>query len=157
MRLGPLLLGLFLVVPLIEIGLFIVIGQAIGLWPTLLGVVLTALIGSAMIRAQGLSLIAEIQRQMNAGQLPARQMVDGVLLAIAGALLITPGYFTDTCGFLLLVPPIRGLIYSWLKAHVAVVDPTAGWSPEDPYGPGPSRPRGRDGRDTIDLDHDEWR
>jgi UPF0716 protein FxsA len=163
MRLGPLLLGGFLVVPLIEIGLFIVIGQTIGLWPTLLGVLLTAIIGSAIIRVQGISLIADIQRQMNAGKLPARQMVDGVLLAVAGALLITPGYFTDTCGFLLLVPPIRTLLYNWLKTQITVVDPMAGtMSGQDPFGPAPGEREGpgagrRPGRGTIDLDSDEWR
>ncbi|HEY8594149.1 MAG TPA: FxsA family protein [Devosiaceae bacterium] len=145
---GRLLFATFLVVPLIEIGLFINIGQIIGLWPTLLGVVLTAMIGSWIVRQQGLSLVAEINRQMRMGQLPARQLADGMMIGIAGALLITPGYFTDTCGFLLLVPAVRSAIYAFLKSRITVVD----------LGRGPAgNPRGPHDSRTIDLDEDDWR
>lgn len=142
---GRLLFVVFLIVPIIEIALFIQLGSLIGLWPTLIGVVVTALIGSIIIRMQGVSLIAEIQRLMAMGQLPARQIVDGVMLAVSGALLMTPGYFTDTIGFLLLVPPIRGAIYEWLKTRVTVV------------GPGTQGPPRNDGPDVIDLEEDDWR
>jgi len=142
--LGRVLFLLFLIVPLIEIGLFIAIGQTIGIWPTLLGVIGTALIGSAIIRVQGLSLLGEIRQTAAAGRLPARQLAEGMMIGIAGALLLTPGYFTDTLGFLLLVPPLRGAIYDWLKSRIAIVggSPRSG-PPQDP--------------DVIDLDQSDWR
>lgn len=150
----------FLIVPLIEIGLFIVLGQAIGLWPTLLGVVVTALIGSFVIRRQGISLITEIRQMMQRGQMPARQMADGVMLAVSGALLMTPGYFTDTMGFLLLVPPIRLMIYEFLKSRVHVVSGfssssagySAHWTTRNGHADRQADPRG-----TIDLDDQHWR
>lgn len=145
---GRLLFLLFLIVPIIEIALFIMIGQAIGLWPTLLGVLVTAVIGSAIIRSQGLSLIAEIQRHMQAGALPASQLFEGLLLAIAGALLLTPGYFTDTLGFLLLVPQVRRSLYDGLKSRFSVASFTSG------QGGAPRRPAD-DG--VVDLDDDNWR
>ncbi len=137
---------LFLVVPIIEIALFIILGQTIGLLPTLLGVLVTALIGSALIRRQGVSLVAEIRQMMGRGQVPGRQIAEGVMLAVAGALLLTPGYFTDTCGFLLLVPSIRHALYTYLASKVTVVSS------------GGQRPQARPGgRDTIDLDPTDYR
>ena len=137
----------FLIIPMIEIGLFIVLGQTIGLWPTLLGVIVTAVIGSAIIRSQGLSLISDIQRQMSSGRLPAMQLFEGLLVGIAGALLLTPGYFTDTIGFLLLVPPLRHALYAYLKTRVTV-ETYATTQANDP------RPR-QDG--YVDLDETDWR
>lgn len=137
---------LFLVVPIIEIALFIMLGQAIGILPTLLGVLVTALIGSALIRMQGVSLIAEIRQMMGRGQVPGRQIAEGVMLAVAGALLLTPGYFTDTCGFLLLIPAIRHSLYGYLASKVTVVSA------------GGERPQARPGgSDTIDLDPTNYR
>lgn len=144
---GRLLFFLFLIVPIIEIGLFIVIGQAIGLVPTLLGVVVTAVIGSMIIRRQGLSLISEIQRHMQAGALPAGQLFEGLLLGIAGALLMTPGYFTDLMGFLLLIPPIRALIYRYLRSKFTIASFTTATSSRSPL---PEE-------DVVDLDSDKWR
>jgi len=144
---GRLLFLIFLIVPLIEIGLFISMGQWIGLWPTLLGVVVTALIGSIIVRQQGLAVLADISRQMRMGALPAGQLADGVMIAIAGALLLTPGYFTDTCGFLLLVPAIRAFIRAEFGKRMTVMNVTG-----DQRG---HRPPGVD--DQIDLDDDHWR
>lgn len=153
---GRLLFLLFLVVPLIEIGLFIVIGQTIGLVPTLLGVVVTAMIGSFIIRMQGVSLLLEIRRLTGQGQLPARQIADGVMLAVAGALLLTPGYFTDAMGFLLLVPPVRLMIYDFLKGRVSVMATVQTRSSSGGAGDAGHRPR-RPDDGVIDLDDDHWR
>lgn len=146
---GRLLFAIFIIVPLIEIGLFIGIGGLIGLWPTLLGVVVTAFIGSAIIRSQGMSLLSDIRQSANAGQLPAQQIAEAMMLAISGALLLTPGYFTDVCGFLLLVPPVRLAIYHFLKSRVHIVGATASSGPQ--RGPDPIDP------DVIDLSSDDWR
>lgn len=146
--LARLLFAIFLIVPLIEIALFVSLGQLIGLWPTLAGVVITALIGSAIIRAQGLSLFKEIQRLSAAGELPAKQLAEAMMLGISGALLLTPGYFTDLVGFILLVPGIRVAIYTYLKSRIQVVS-TASFSARRPPKP--------DNSDTINLDRDDWR
>ena len=95
---------LFLLTPLIEIAVFIEVGSLIGLWPTLGVVVLTAVLGAALWRAQGLSTWARAQETLRAGELPVREVTDGAFLLVAGALLLTPGLVTDAIGFLLLVP-----------------------------------------------------
>jgi len=108
---------LFLVlvaVPIVEIGLFIELGGLLGLWPTLAIVVATALIGSILLRTQGLSTIEELKRRAESGQNPAGPMAHGALILVAGLLLLTPGFFTDGIGFLLMVPPVRSVIIRWL-------------------------------------------
>jgi UPF0716 protein FxsA len=145
--LGRLLFAIFLLVPMVEIALFILLGNAIGLWPTLLGVLVTALVGSIVLRVQGIALFNEIRGTMAQGMLPARALGEAMMVAIAGVLLLTPGYFTDTLGLLLLVPPLRAALYEFLKTRMQVV--VAGAS-----GPGP-RPDGP--RGTIDLDSGDWR
>ncbi len=152
---GRLLFFVFLAVPILEIGIFIAMGQAIGLLPTLAGVVVTALIGSYVIKIQGLSLISEIQQLMGAGVLPARQIADGLMLAIAGALLLTPGYFTDLCGFLLLVPSIRDQIYSALKSRMTVSVGNNDFN-NDNFGP-TSGDQNNDQDNVVDLDENNWR
>lgn len=158
----------FLIVPIIEIGIFIALGQAIGLWPTLAGIVVTALIGSAIIRSQGISLIGEIRHMSARGQLPARQIADGFMLAISGALLMTPGYFTDAVGFVLLVPAFRLAIFDYAKTRIGVVGgfttsqnfSSGGFSTNDPRHGAGSDPRrnNNDGRDdVVDLDPENWR
>ncbi len=102
---------LFLLIPLIEIYFLIQVGEVIGAGWTIFLVVATAVIGAALLRMQGLSTLQRAQHTMAQGQLPAVAMFEGVALLFSGALLLTPGFFTDAIGFLLLVPPIRqGLI-----------------------------------------------
>lgn len=106
---------LFLVlvaVPIIEIGLFIEVGGWLGLWPTLGIVVLTALIGTVLLRQQGVGVLADLQRRLNQGQDPSATIAHGAMILIAGVLLLTPGFFTDTVGFLLLMPPVRTFLIS---------------------------------------------
>jgi UPF0716 protein FxsA len=143
---GRLLFAVFMIVPLIEIALFVIIGNAIGLWPTLLGVLVTAVAGSLVLRWQGQALFSEIRTTMAGGALPARALADAMMLGIAGVLMLTPGYFTDLLGILLLVPPIRSAIYAFLKGRIAVIAPAPAG-----YGPGPADPG------TIDLDEGGWR
>lgn len=104
----PLLLFLLFVgVPIAEIAVFIEAGSAIGVVPTLAIVIATAFAGTWLLRAQGLATFAKAQASMNEGQLPVEQMVHGLFLAVAGILLLTPGFITDTVGLLLFVPGIR--------------------------------------------------
>ena len=98
---------MFLLVPLVEIYFLIKLGGAVGVGPTILLVVFTALLGAVLVRAQGFVTLVRMQAQLVAGHLPAVEMLEGVLLFVAGALLLTPGFFTDAVGFALLVPRLR--------------------------------------------------
>ncbi|MFH1805723.1 MAG: FxsA family protein [Pseudomonadota bacterium] len=111
----------FIAIPIIEIAVFIQAGALIGLWPTIAIVILTAVAGTALMRAQGLQTLARAQQEMDQGNMPLGPLFDGLCLLIAGMLLLTPGFVTDTIGFLLLVPPLRkaigaGLILKLMKS-----------------------------------------
>ncbi|WP_316858398.1 FxsA family protein [uncultured Cohaesibacter sp.] len=110
---------LLLAVPILEICVFILLGQQIGVVYTLLGILLTAMIGTVLLRHQGFALFGQAQQQMNAGKLPGRELAHGVMLLAAGLLLLTPGFVTDTFGFLLLVPAIRDAIFAYFKSRVS--------------------------------------
>ena len=111
----PLIAGLFLVIPIIEIYLLIQVGQVIGAGWTIFLVVLTAVIGVALLKHQGLSTLNRAQLKMQQNELPAREILEGMGLVVAGALLLTPGFFTDAVGFFLLFPPTR----IWLVSAMA--------------------------------------
>jgi len=104
---GVVLFIIFIVVPLVEIGLFIKVGGAIGLGMTLVIVILTALLGSTLLRIQGLSTFERARTSMDQGQIPVDQVVHGLFLLVAGVLLLTPGFFTDAVGFALFFPGLR--------------------------------------------------
>jgi len=108
------LLSLFIWVPLIEIVLFVEIGGAIGLWPTLAIVVLTAILGTSLMRAQGIMTLNRLQEALATGANPTDPMAQGAMILVAGVLLLTPGFFTDAVGFALLIPPLRAALLRWL-------------------------------------------
>ena len=112
------LLLLFLIVPIAELYLLIEIGQRIGTVSTLTLIFLTALLGSALARRQGLGVLRRMQADVSQGRLPASSMVDGVLILLAGAVLITPGVLTDLVGFLVLIPATRRLIKAYLWKRI---------------------------------------
>ena len=101
------LLILFLTVPLVEIVILIKIGKVIGAGYTIALVIGTAILGAALLRTQGISTLAKVQKNINRGQLPATELIEGLILLISGVLLLTPGFFTDMLGFLALVPILR--------------------------------------------------
>lgn len=103
----PFLLILFLVVPLAEIYLLIEIGQVIGAPWTIFAVVFTAVVGAALVRAQGVATVQRIQANLREGVVPAVELMEGACLLLAGALLLTPGFVTDAFGGLCLIPPLR--------------------------------------------------
>lgn len=101
------LLLLFISIPMVEIYLLIQVGEQIGALPTVALVVFTAVLGVWLLRWQGLATLAQVQQAMAQGQLPAIPLIEGLFLLVAGALLLTPGFFTDSIGFALLIPPLR--------------------------------------------------
>ena len=137
----------FVTVPMVEIALFIQVGGLIGLWPTLLTVILTAIIGTSLLRQQGLKVLAEAQETINQGSMPVEQAIHGVFLLVSGLLLLTPGFMTDAIGFLLFVPPFRlwlgRKIFDWVKKHSTVTVYQAGsfegsppiFEEDDPFTP----------------------
>lgn len=101
---------LFVGIPVAEIALFIEVGDLIGLWPTLGTIILTALVGTALVRAQGIAVLTRIQSETQQGRLPVGDLISGACLVVAGLLLVTPGFLTDFIGFLLLIPITRALL-----------------------------------------------
>jgi len=104
------LLVIFFSVPLAEIYILVQVGGVIGAVPTIAMVVLTAVIGAALIRHQGLSTLKRVQNSLEQGELPAEALLEAALLLVAGALLLTPGFVTDAVGFACLVPGLRRLL-----------------------------------------------
>jgi len=98
---------IFILIPLIEIALLVSVGQQIGVYWTLVIVVGTAILGTALLRAQGFGVLARMRDAMALGKMPLEQVVEGVFLLLAGAFLLTPGLITDAIGFILLVPVLR--------------------------------------------------
>ncbi|MEX0628930.1 MAG: FxsA family protein, partial [Cucumibacter sp.] len=132
--------------PIIEIARVVALGGLLGFWGTMGGVLVTASAGWLLLRAQGFATIVRIRQALSQGTLPAQEIVDGVMLAIAGALLLTPGYFTDLLGFLLFVPAIRSAVFRFLRSRITVVATgarrTPGWT-RDP--------------EPVDLEAGDWR
>ena len=119
---------LFLFIPLIEIALFIEIGGVLGLWLTLAIVILTAMLGATLFRTQGLAVFHQAQASLRANQFPAYAVFDGLCLLVAGALLITPGFFTDGLGFLLFLPPFRIFLRGLFVKRLLHLGLTQDWS-----------------------------
>ena len=119
----------FLIIPIVELLLLIKVGQFIGVVPTVMLVLMTAILGVSVLKKQGLSTFNRANLKMRSGQMPVAEVGEGLMLAFAGALLLTPGFVTDTCGFLLLVPGIRRWIADrWLKALVLKAQGDASYS-----------------------------
>ncbi len=108
---GRILLIAFIAMPLIEIAVLIQVGSWLGLWPTLGLIILTAIIGTWMLRRQGFAVMARAQQQLAEGTVPLGEVFEGFCLVIAGALLLTPGFVTDLIGGSLLMPPVRAWLY----------------------------------------------
>jgi UPF0716 protein FxsA len=107
MKIVQIIFLFFLIVPFVEIYLLLKIGGIIGVFPTVLMVVFTAALGAWLLRKQGLSTWQRFQDNLNRGAIPAYEMIEGPILLVGGALLLTPGFFTDVLGFACLVPGIR--------------------------------------------------
>nr|WP_321446310.1 FxsA family protein [uncultured Cohaesibacter sp.] len=163
----PFIPFLLLIIPVLEIGVFILVGEQIGVINTLLGIVLTAVIGTILLRRQGFALLSQAQGQMNAGRVPGKELAHGVMLLAAGLLLLTPGFVTDTFGFLLLVPTIRDGIFAFFKSRITLVNVGAtqsGFSSGNAggtyyrsysYSSTDTGPKGKGSKDSSVIDLDE--
>ncbi len=152
----------FIIVPIAEIAIFIGVGGAIGLWNTLALIVLTAIAGTALLRAQGLSTLRRAQESFARHIFPMAELFDGLCLLIAGAMLLTPGFATDTAGLALFVPWIRAALRRALLGYLGPREGARIWvDGEDIAAPGD--PGGDEGRTIegqyrrIDPDGDDDR
>ena len=127
------LLLLFIIVPVIELMLFLILGDRLGLLNTLIIIVVTAFVGAFLTKSQGSKALTNFQNALAIGKMPHKEMVDGLLILIAGAVLLTPGFLTDTVGFLLLLPPTRAILRKVLTDKLAKrVNVSMGGNPLDP-------------------------
>ncbi len=141
------LLLAFIAVPMIEIALFIQVGGAIGLGWTLAIVLATAILGTMMVRSQGTLVMGRIRQSFSDFSDPSEPLAEGAMILFSGALLLTPGFFTDAVGFALLVPAVRRAAFAWAKRRIRVESFSTG--------PGPGRTRPGGPGDVIDADFTE--
>ena len=106
---------LFALVPVAEIYVLVSVGGAIGAFPTIALVILTALAGAHLARLQGMSIMLRIRENLDQGFMPAEELLDGLLVFLAGMVLLAPGFLTDICGLLILLPGTRGNFKQWLR------------------------------------------
>ncbi|MCO5155378.1 MAG: membrane protein FxsA [Aquamicrobium sp.] len=139
----PLLPLLLIALPLIEIAGFAFVGSLIGVLPTVALVIATTILGAALLRIQGIGVVGRIRAAMETGAPVDHELVHGLMIAIAGLLLVIPGFFTDIFGLALFIPPLRELVWRFLKSRIVVVGAaSAGFRPRGPR--------------TIDLDSDDF-
>lgn len=129
----PLILfALFVLIPILEIATFIQVGSVVGLPLTLLGILLTAIIGAILVRQQGFKALNDARENMAQQKSPVEQVIHGVFILIAGLLLLTPGFLTDSIGFLFLIPVLRitiaKTVWAWVKANGSINVHTANMS-----------------------------
>ena len=116
--LGKLII-LFITVPLVELVLLRMVGGVIGLAPTIALVIITGIIGASLARSQGLTVLARLQNELAQGRVPTAEMLEGLMVLIGGAVLLTPGLLTDAAGFSLMIPAVRRAAVRRLKNRFA--------------------------------------
>ena len=144
-RLVPLFI---LLLPLAEIAGFILVGRGIGLFPTLLLVVASAIAGIVLMRVQGFGVLSRLRRSGQEGRAPGKELLDAAMILIAGILLLIPGFLTDLLGLSLFLPPVRAFLWNRLMRNIVVVDIG---------GMRPGNGREAEAQRTIDLDEDDFR
>ncbi|RKZ39794.1 MAG: exlusion protein FxsA [Gammaproteobacteria bacterium] len=128
------LLLLFILIPIFEIYLLISVGSFLGVLPTILLVIFTAVLGTYLLRAQGLATLQKVQDTLQQGQLPTFVLLEGIFILLGGALLLTPGFFTDVVGFSCLMPAVRKQLIHWLSQRIQMKQ-------SDAYSSSSSKPR----------------
>jgi len=144
----PVILLAFLALPFVEIAGFVIVGERIGVLPTLGLVIVTGVLGAFLMRLQGFGLMNRMRGELEAGRDPGRELAHGLMILLAGILLVIPGFVTDIIGLLLFIPPVRDAAWRFLRSRVSVVatDGFGGFARRGPAA------RGK----TIDLDEDEY-
>ena len=117
---------LFILVPIIEITVIMQVGALLGVWPTVAIVILSAWLGAKYVRQQGLATLQSVQTKMAQGEMPSSEIVTGLMLLVAGVLLVTPGFVTDIFGLSLLIPAVRKAIAEKVQKHMVVNQFSAG-------------------------------
>lgn len=155
-----LILLAFILVPIAEIAVFIKAGEMIGLGWTLAVIILTAMIGTALLRQQGLKVLSQTQEKLNRGEMPVGELFTGLCLLVAGALLLTPGFITDAIGFALFLPPLRTVLGYFVLRRLSRGSHGQGarvWVNGEEVGPGagrgPGAGQGPGGGPVIDGDY----
>ena len=143
----PVLLLLFIVVPLAELAVIIQVGQEIGVWWTIAILLADSILGSLLLRTQGRRAWQRFTDTLSSGRPPAREVLDGALVLVGGVLLLTPGFITDVVGFAFLLPPSRALIRGFLGRRLIprMVVSMVGRGAPRRRSPGPPRPGDVDG------------
>lgn len=141
---GLYIIAAIILLPLIEISVFIWIGGLIGVLPTILLTVITALAGTLMLRQQGLSLLMRMQKELDAGRSPGNEVMQGAMIVLASIFLLIPGFVTDAIGLLLFIPPVREALARFIisRSNVVIVN----------GGAGQRRPE----EGVVDLDSEDW-
>lgn len=142
---------LFIVTPLVEIYVLIQVGQVVGAVPTIAALVLISLAGAALVKREGLKAWSRLREALQQARLPAEEVVDGALVLLAGALLLTPGFVTDAIGLLFLLPPSRALVNRAVRSRVRF---SLGLGPAASRRDRPGRDRPGHGAEDGDLDVD---
>ena len=107
-----------LTIPLVEIYLLIHIGSVFGVFTSIALVFFTGLLGAYLARIQGIKTLFKIQESIKEGRMPSGELLEALLIVAAGIVLLTPGFLTDTIGFLLLLPNIREIVKSWVQSKI---------------------------------------
>jgi UPF0716 protein FxsA len=141
---------LLILMPVIEIAVFIYVGQAIGVWKVIALVILSAILGALLLRYQSISVLRKINRDIRQGKAPEAGLVDGVLIVVGAILLIVPGFVTDAIGLVLMIPFVRSGIRHFVRSRIKVTSFRTGGR----RGRGPRRGAGDDG--VVDLSPEDF-
>ncbi len=145
-----LIIVLFLLFPVLEIAVFIEVGSKFGTWPTVGAIFLTAVVGVSLVRTQGLATLSRARISLQRNEFPLAEAFDGHCLALAGVLLLTPGFVTDSMGGLLLVPPLRAALRRFVLARTTLQGTPRGQRPPGSQRPPPGGHPHQPGGPTID-------
>lgn len=152
---GPILFVLFIVIPIVELAVIIQVGQAIGVGWTLAALIGMSLVGAALVKAEGLRAWRRVREALAEARMPAEEVVDGALVLLGGALMLTPGFLTDGVGLLLVVPLTRAALNRTIRGRVRGA---FGLSSRRGRPPGPPRPPSDDAVvdvDVVSIERDE--
>ena len=159
---GAILFVLFIIVPIVELAVVIQVGQVVGVGWTLVALIAMSVIGAALVKSEGLRAWRRVREALAEARMPAEEVVDGALVLLGGALLLTPGFLTDAVGLFLVLPPTRGLLNRTVRGRVRGVfglSPRRDGRPGRGSGPGSSATRDESvvDVDVVSIERDDRR